>query len=101
MRLVKKADGYYCQFLVKVDFKIDAPLTEKIVRLDVGLTRGLSPLFNNGDSNGNKIENPKFYRKAEKQLNRANRKKSSTLKTGGLGVLCEFSFFVLRCCYRH
>jgi len=40
-----------------------------MVGLDVGLTRGLSPLFNNGDSNGNKVENPRFYGKAEKQLN--------------------------------
>ena len=34
------------------------------------------------DSNNNTVENPKFYRKSERQLNRANRKKSKKFKRG-------------------
>jgi len=34
------------------------------------------------DSNGDTVENPRFYRKAEKQLNRLNRKKSKKFRKG-------------------
>jgi putative transposase len=70
VRLVKRADGYYCQFSIKVDVKIESPLTNNIVGLDVGLKEFLT------DSNGNTVKNPRFLRKAEKAINRANRKKS-------------------------
>ncbi len=70
VRLVKRADGYYCQFSLKVDVQIETNLTNKMVGLDVGLKEFLT------DSEGNTVENPRFFRKAEKALNRANRKKS-------------------------
>jgi len=76
VRLVRKADGYYCQFCVSVDVKIDSPLTKNMIGLDVGLNYFYS------DSEGNQVENPRFYRKAEKQLNRANRKKSKKYVLG-------------------
>ena len=41
-----------------------------MVGLDVGLKEFLT------DSEGNTVENPRFYRKTEKTLNRANRQKS-------------------------
>jgi len=70
VRLVRRADGYYAQFCVSVDVKIDSSLTKNMIGLDVGLNYFYS------DSEGNQVENPRFYRKAEKQLNLANRKKS-------------------------
>jgi putative transposase len=76
VRLVKRADGYYCQFSIKVNVQIETNLTNKMVGLDVGLKEFLT------DSEGNRVENPRFFRKAEKALNRANRKKSQKFVKG-------------------
>jgi putative transposase len=37
VRLVRRADGYYVQFLVSAENKVDVELTGKMVGLDVGL----------------------------------------------------------------
>ena len=76
VRLVKRADGYYCQFSLKVNVQIETNLTNKMLGLDVGLKEFLT------DSEGNTVENPRFLRKAEKALNRANRKKSRKFVKG-------------------
>jgi len=76
VRLVKKADGYYCQFSIKVNVQIEAQPTNKVVGLDVGLKEFLT------DSEGNTVDNPRFLRKAEKAINRANRKKSKKFVKG-------------------
>ena len=70
VRIVKRADGYYAQFCVDVEIKIESQPTGKAVGLDLGLKYFIA------DSNGNVEQSPQFYRKAEKQLNRDNRKKS-------------------------
>ena len=70
VRLLRRADGYYVQFCVSVDVRIETEPTGKAIGLDVGIKYFLA------DSSGNTIENPQFYRKSEKQLNRANRRKS-------------------------
>ncbi|MGB3534383.1 MAG: transposase [Microcoleaceae cyanobacterium] len=70
VRLVRRADGYYVQFCISVDVRIETEPTGKAIGLDVGIKYFLA------DSSGNTVENPQFYRKAERQLNRANRKKS-------------------------
>ncbi|BAY74621.1 transposase [Nostoc linckia NIES-25] len=70
VRLVRRADGYYAQFAIDVDIRIETQPTKKAVGLDFGLNYFIA------DSNGNLEPSPKFYRKSEKQLNRANRKKS-------------------------
>lgn len=70
VRLVRRADGYYAQFAVDVDIKIESQPTGKAIGLDLGLKYFIA------DNNGNVEPSPKFYRKSEKQLNRANRKKS-------------------------
>jgi len=70
VRLVRRADGYYVQFCISVDVKVETEPTGKAIGLDVGIKYFLA------DSSGNTIENPQFYRKAEKKLNRANRRKS-------------------------
>ena len=76
VRLVKRADGYYVQFAIQTDVKIETQPTGKAVGLDVGIKYFLA------DSNGKTIQNPQFYRKSEKQLNRANRQKSKKYKKG-------------------
>jgi putative transposase len=63
VRLVRRADGYYVQFLIRVEGeKVDIQPTGKIVGLDVGLSEFYT------DSNGHTEPNPKFYRTGEKQL---------------------------------
>lgn len=62
VRLVKKADGYYVQFLIRTESKIDTQPTGKTIGLDVGLKEFYT------DSNGQTEPNPKFYRTGEKRL---------------------------------
>ncbi|MGB3535668.1 MAG: transposase [Microcoleaceae cyanobacterium] len=76
VRLVRRADGYYVQFCISVNVRIETEPTGKAIGLDVGIKYFLA------DSSGNTIENPQFYRKSEKQLNRANRKKSKKYVRG-------------------
>jgi putative transposase len=56
VRLVRRADGYYCQFAIKADVQIETESTGKAIGLDVGIKYFLA------DSNGNTVENPQFYR---------------------------------------
>jgi putative transposase len=77
VRLVRRADGYYVQFLVKVESeKVDIQPTGKTVGLDVGLKEFYT------DSNGYTEPNPKFYRTGEKRLKfrqrRVSRKKKGS-----------------------
>ena len=62
VRLIRRADGYYVQFLVRAENKVDADLTGKMIGLDVGLKDFYT------DSNGHTEPNPKFYRTGEKRL---------------------------------
>jgi len=62
VRLVRRADGYYVQFLVNAENKVDVELTGKMVGLDVGLKEFYT------DSNGHTQANPRFYRTGEKRL---------------------------------
>ncbi|MBD2205852.1 transposase [Calothrix sp. FACHB-1219] len=70
VRLLRRADGYYAQFAVDVDGRIETQPTNQVVGLDLGLKYFIA------DNKGNVESSPQFYRKSEKQLNRANRKKS-------------------------
>ena len=62
VRLVRRADGYYVQFLVNALNKVELPPTAKNIGLDVGLKEFYT------DSNGHTEPNPKFYRTSEKRL---------------------------------
>jgi len=76
IRLVRRADGYYVQFLVSAQNKVDVELTGKMTGLDVGLLE----LYT--DSNGHTEPNPRFYQKGEKRLKfrqrRVSRKKKGS-----------------------
>ena len=67
VRLVRRADGYYVQFCVKAERKIEHVKTGKQVGIDVGLKAFYT------DSQGNTVENPRHYRKAENKLKRLHR----------------------------
>jgi putative transposase len=70
VRLVRRADGYYAQFAIDIDVKVETQPTNQVVGIDLGLKYFIA------DNRGNVESSPQFYRKSEKQLNRANRKKS-------------------------
>ncbi len=75
IRLVRRADGYYAQFAIDIDIKVESEPTNQIVGIDLGLKYFIA------DNNGFVEPSPQFYRKSEKQLNRANRKKSKKFST--------------------
>jgi putative transposase len=80
VRIVHRADGYYCQFSVQAERVIEHVPTGKAVGIDVGLKAYYT------DSEGNTVENPRHYRKTEQKLKRLHRsvsrkqKKSSNRK---------------------
>jgi putative transposase len=62
VRLVKRADGYYAQFCISVDVKVETEPTKHNVGLDVGLKEFYT------DSDGNSEPNPRFYRNSENRM---------------------------------
>ncbi|BAZ06511.1 RNA-guided endonuclease InsQ/TnpB family protein [Calothrix sp. NIES-3974] len=74
VRVVKRADGYYCQFCVDAERKEQHQHNGKQVGIDVGLE------FFYTDSDGKTVENPRFLRKSEKSLKRKQRKVSRCKK---------------------
>ena len=74
VRLVRKADGYYIQFAVDVQRKEPLEATGKTLGLDVGLQDFYT------DSNGHKEPNPRFLRKAERQIKKLQRRVSKKVK---------------------
>jgi putative transposase len=68
VRIVRRADGYYVQFCVKVDAIQELRTGDGEVGLDVGLEHFYS------DSNGYHEENPRFLRKAQKSIKHAQRR---------------------------
>ena len=74
VRLVRRADGYYCQFILSVDMKIDIEPANSVIGLDVGLESFYT------DHQGNKIKNPRFLRKGEKKLKKLQRRLSRKKK---------------------
>ncbi len=79
VRLLRRADGYYVQFSIKLDPRDTVePITpsQKAVGIDVGLK------YFYADSGGEVVSNPRFYRKSEKHLRRVNRRKSKKFVPG-------------------
>ncbi|MBD2438240.1 RNA-guided endonuclease TnpB family protein [Nostoc sp. FACHB-110] len=74
VRIVRRADGYYCQFCIDQERIEKREPTLKTIGLDVGLNHFYT------DSEGNQIENPKHLRKSEKSLKRLQRRLSKTKK---------------------
>jgi len=74
VRAVKRADGYYAQFLIDVERVEKHERTGKQLGIDLGLE------FFYTDSDGNTVENPRYLRKSEKSLKRYQRRVSSKKK---------------------
>ena len=74
VRLVKRADGYYCQFAVQAERTIDHVLTGTQVGIDVGLKAFYT------DSEGHQVDHPRYLRKAEKHLKLLHRRVSRKVK---------------------
>ncbi|KZL49994.1 transposase [Nodularia spumigena CENA596] len=68
VRLVRRADGYYCQFCIDVEVSDIQPLTGNEIGLDVGIQSFYT------DSNGHQEANPNFLRKAESKIKHAQRR---------------------------
>src|SRR5216684_143673 len=74
VRIVHRADGYYVQFGLQAERQIVHLSSGKYVGIDVGLKAFYT------DSQGNTVENPRHYRKAEKRLKRLGRRLSRKQK---------------------
>jgi putative transposase len=74
VRIVRRADGYYAQFCVKTERKVEHVPSGKDLGIDVGLKSFLT------DSEGTTVENPRHYRKAESKLKRLQRRLSRKQK---------------------
>jgi putative transposase len=68
VRIVKRADGYYVQFCLNIEVNKEPRDADGEIGLDVGLEYFYS------DSNGHHEENPRFFRKAEKGIKRAQKR---------------------------
>jgi putative transposase len=70
VRLVRRADGYFCQFCIAV-CRLKAPEHTGVERgIDVGLNAYST------DSEGQQVENPRFFRQAERQVAHVQRQVS-------------------------
>ena len=79
VRLLKRADGYYCQFAVAASRTLPHEPTSHQVGIDMGLKSFYT------DSDGVAVPNPRFLRKSERKLKRLHRRvsrKRSALRTG-------------------
>jgi putative transposase len=73
-RVIRRHDGYYAQFLIDHKREENKELSRRQVGLDVGLSHFYT------DSNGSKVDNPKFLRKDERKIKRLQRRLSKTQK---------------------
>ncbi len=72
VRVIRKYDGYYAQFLIDHEREEKKELTGKQTGLDVGLNYFYT------DCSGNKIDNPRFLRKDERKIKKLQRRFSRT-----------------------
>jgi putative transposase len=76
VRVVRRADGYYCQFLIDVERQEYHKPTGQITGIDLGLKEFYT------DAQGNTVENPRYLRKSEKRLKKAQRRLSKRFRQG-------------------
>ena len=70
VRIVRRADGYYCQFCIAVERNIKTETTGRSIGIDVGLAKFYTT------SDGEAVDNPRCLRKAESSLKRTQRRVS-------------------------
>ncbi|WP_250126152.1 transposase [Chroococcidiopsis sp. CCMEE 29] len=74
VRIVRRSDSDYCQFCIALERNISIEPTGRAVGIDVGLAK----FYTTSDSSA--VENPRHLRKAEKALNRAQRRVASKFR---------------------
>ncbi|MDG2990973.1 transposase [Candidatus Synechococcus calcipolaris G9] len=74
VRIVRRADGYYCQFCIAVDREVTTDPTGNALGIDLGLKYFLA------GSDGCTVENPRCLRKSEQALKRLQRQISRKAK---------------------
>ncbi len=62
VRILRRTDGYFCQFCIDIVWQVEHQATGTQVGIDMGLKEFYT------DSDGNVVHNPRFLRKAEKKL---------------------------------
>ncbi len=70
VRVVRRADGYYAQFLIDWDRRESHEFKGEIVGIDLGLKEFYT------DSRGETVENPRYLRKSEAKLKKLQRRVS-------------------------
>jgi putative transposase len=70
MRLLRRADSYYAQFILQVKRRVSHVPTGLVLGIDVGIVAYLT------DSEGQAVANPRFIRLAETRLKRSQRRLS-------------------------
>ena len=76
VRVVRRADGYYAQFLIDHDRVEKREPTHTTIGLDVGLNYFYT------DSNGETVDNPRYLRKSEGKLKRLQKRVSKKFQKG-------------------
>ena len=74
VRVIRRHDGYYAQFLIDYTREESKELTGKQTGLDVGLNYFYT------DSDGNKVDNPRFLRTSSRRIRKFQRRLSRTQK---------------------
>ena len=74
IRIIRRIDGYYCQFFIAVERNINIKPTGRAVGIDVGLAKFYTA------SDGSTVENPRHLRSSEKALKRAQRRVSKKFR---------------------
>jgi putative transposase len=75
VRVIRRADGYYAQFLIDWDRREEHEFQGKMTGIDLGLKEFYT------DSNGNTVGNPRYLRKSERRLKRLQRRVSKKHKS--------------------
>jgi putative transposase len=70
VRVIRRADGYYAQFLIDWDRQEQHEFKGEIAGIDLGLKDFYT------DSNGETVENPRYIRKSEARLKKLQRRTS-------------------------
>ncbi len=70
VRVIRRADGYYAQFLVDWDRREEHEFQGKMTGIDLGLKEFYT------DSDGNTVDNPRYLRKSERRLKMLQRRVS-------------------------
>ena len=74
VRILKRADGYFVQFVIQAERQVPHVSSGKQVGIDMGLLEFYT------DSEGGTVDNPRFLRKAEKKIKRLQRQVSRKKK---------------------